>query len=449
MTALETQLSTHSRRFRAEIDPITLPQVQRAIPHGAVLLEWVHYRPFNPKAIKQEPRWSVPRYAVYLLKRQGAPVLVDLGDAEAIETRVAELLAAVRHPGGMQAVQLLAQALEQQLVQPLRAHLGPAQQLLLSPDGALNLLPFGVLQDAQGHSLAEQYELTYLTSGRDLLRPAAPARTSKPTLLVADPDFGPLKSSLGTAAVEQRRSVDFNRGALRFGPLAGTAQEAQALRALLKLKPSQVLTQGRATETALKKVHGPKILHLATHGFFLTDLPEDLHTSSRGAGLEPTQRPSAPQRENPLLRSGLALAGANQLRSGPDDDGILTALEVASLDLQGTELAVLSACETGVGDVHTGEGVYGLRRALVLAGVRTQVASLWKVDDAATTEFMVAYYGHVQAGLGRSAALRAVQRAMQQDPARTHPYYWAAFVVIGDPSPLPRAHAAATTTSGK
>ena len=325
-------------------------------------------------------------------------------------------------------------------MQPIRAHLGSAQQLLLSPDGALNLLPFGVLQDAKGRLLAEQYELTYLTSGRDLLRPVTPGGPSHPALLLADPDFGPLEAPPGEAAVEQRRSVDFNRGALRFGPLAGTAQEAQVLRSLLKLNESQVLTQGRATETALKKVHGPKILHLATHGFFLTDLPEDLNSSSRGAGLEPTQRPSAPQRENPLLRSGLALAGANQLRSGPDDDGILTALEVASLDLQGTELAVLSACETGVGDVHTGEGVYGLRRALVLAGVRTQVASLWKVDDAATTEFMVAYYRHVQAGLGRSAALRAVQRAMRQDPARAHPYYWAAFVVIGDASPLPPLH---------
>jgi len=449
VTALETKLSTHSRRFRAEIDPITLPQVQRAIPHGAVLLEWVHYQPFNPKAIKQEPRWGMPRYAVFLLKRQGAPILVDLGDAEPIETRVAELLAAVRHPGRTHTVQLLAQALEQLLLQPLRANLGPAQQLLLSPDGALNLLPFGVLQDANGYVLAEQYELTYLTSGRDLLRPAAPARTSKPTLLVADPDFGPLKSSLGTAAVEQRRSVDFNRGSLRFGPLTGTAQEAQALRTLLKLNESQVLTQGRATETALKQVHGPKILHLATHGFFLTDLPEDLNASSRGAGLEPTQRPSAPQGENPLLRSGLALAGANQLRSGPADDGILTALEVASLDLQETELAVLSACETGVGQVHNGEGVYGLRRALVLAGVRTQVTSLWKVDDAATKEFMVAYYAHVQAGRGRSAALRAVQRSMRQNPQRAHPYYWAAFVVIGDAAPLPRDHAAAATKKPK
>ncbi len=145
----------------------------------------------------------------------------------------------------------------------------------------------------------------------------------------------------------------------------------------------------------------------------------------------------APKGENPLLRSGLALAGANRLRSGRDD-GVLTALEVAGLDLAGTELAVLSACETGVGAVQNGEGVYGLRRALVLAGVRTQIASLWKVNDAATKDLMIDYYRRLQAGTGRSQALREAQFTMLKDPARAHPYYWASFITIGEEKALNR-----------
>src|SRR5262249_20397204 len=131
--------------------------------------------------------------------------------------------------------------------------------------------------------------------------------------------------------------------------------------------------------------------------------------------------------ENPLLRSGLALAGANGLRSGADD-GILTALEATGLDLDGTQLVVLSACETGLGDIKNGDGVYGLRRALFLAGAATEVTSLWKVDDRATRDLMVQYYQKLLHGGGRSASLHDVQRAMLAERKTSHPYFWASFV---------------------
>jgi hypothetical protein len=144
--------------------------------------------------------------------------------------------------------------------------------------------------------------------------------------------------------------------------------------------------------------------------------------------------------ESPLLRSGLILAGVRQRQSGAGEDGVLTALETAGLDLWGTNLVVLSACETGLGDVRNGEGVYGLRRALVLAGSQTQMMSLWKVSDAGTRDLMSAYYTRLQAGEGRTEALRRVQLAMlrgelepTQDAAGyQHPYYWAAFILSGD-----------------
>jgi CHAT domain-containing protein len=236
------------------------------------------------------------------------------------------------------------------------------------------------------------------------------------------------------SAVQPVRSIDLDRLGMTFSPLPGTAEEAQALAHLLKVEDQYLLTQGQATEARLKALHGPRLLHIATHGFFLQDneLPA---VSLRSASFSHDKTP-VPVGENPLLRSGLALAGANLRRSGDQDDGILTAAEVAQMDLRGTQLVVLSACETGVGDVKNGEGVYGLRRALVLAGVETQVASLWKVADEATKDLMVTYYQHLLNGEGRSAALRAAQRTMITSQTRAHPYYWAAFVPIGHWTPL-------------
>jgi CHAT domain-containing protein len=134
-----------------------------------------------------------------------------------------------------------------------------------------------------------------------------------------------------------------------------------------------------------------------------------------------------------LLRSGLALACANQPCGGVDD-GILTALEAATLDLRGTRLVVLSACETGLGDVRNGDGVYGLRRAFVMAGTQNQVISLWKVDDQGTSELMPSFYQELTTKSGTATALRSVQTRAMKSTSRAHPFYWAAFIVSGPQS---------------
>src|SRR5262249_34439710 len=134
--------------------------------------------------------------------------------------------------------------------------------------------------------------------------------------------------------------------------------------------------------------------------------------------------------ENPLLRAGLALAGANEQKEG--GAGILTALEMTGLNLWGTKLMTLSACDTGVGEVRKGDGVYGLRRALTLAGTETQVMSLWAVSGRWTRELMVAYYQRLHQGQGRGAALRNAQLQMSKDLKRRHPYYWAGFILSGE-----------------
>ncbi len=255
--------------------------------------------------------------------------------------------------------------------------------------------------------------------------------------------------------VRGRRSADFSQ--LQFSPLAGTAGEARAFKSILT--NAQVLTEAQATEAALKQVAGPRILHIATHGFFLPDQPQETTGNTRGLSLD--SQPQVVRGENPLLRSGLALAGANKRQSGVGEDGILTALEAAGLDLWGTKLVVLSACETGVGEATNGEGMYGLRRALVLAGAESELMSLWQVSDAATRDLMVEYYKRLQAGEGRSDALRQVQLKMlkggqptqptarrglrgakrglggdtgdkSQAEDRSHPFYWASFIPVGD-----------------
>mgnify|MGYP006421146487 CR=1 FL=1 len=224
---------------------------------------------------------------------------------------------------------------------------------------------------------------------------------------------------------------------LRFGSLPGTAAEAEAIAPFFP--KITILTESNATEQALKQISAPQILHIATHGFFLEDVELVASPNFRyNRSLWVTPDPNAiavVNAENPLLRSGLALAGFNNRRSG-SEDGVLTAWEVAGLDLYGTQLVVLSACDTGVGEVNNGEGVYGLRRALAMAGAQSQLISLWKVSDKGTMELMVRYYQRLLSNQGRSEAYRQTQLEMLENSQYQHPYFWAAFIPSGDWRPL-------------
>jgi CHAT domain-containing protein len=254
---------------------------------------------------------------------------------------------------------------------------------------------------------------------------------------MADPDFGerspseserkPANSGAGSTA---SGIIDFSR--VYFGPLPATAEEARALGKILS--GATILMREQATEDAIKKVDAPEILHVATHGFFLEGVMSPLPDDVRGLVVKKDGSQTSPtptmRIDNPLLRSGLAFAGANQRQSG-SEDGILTALEAAGLNLWGTKLVVLSACNTAVGEVKTGDGVFGLRRALVIAGAESQVMSLWPVSDQATRDLMIAYYKAMQAGRDQAEALRRVQLRMIAQRNYQHPYYWAAFIHSG------------------
>jgi CHAT domain-containing protein/Flp pilus assembly protein TadD len=429
---LQNELADRNLVLRSEVEPIRLDGVHVAIPEHAVLLEFFRYRPFAI-AVHEKDRYGEFRYAVFLLRRDAEPLAIDLGAAAVIDSLVGEFREALGDPSSSR-IKPLSVAVSARLVGPWLDQIGSRRQILISPDGALSLLPFSALVDPQGEFLVRRFDISYLTSGRDLLHLASASAPRSGAALFADPDYGiaPM-TPFQTAA---SRSTEMDRSGLQFRRLSGTATEARMLQGLLKVEARRVFTGSRATETALKGLRGPRLLHVATHGFYLTD--RDAGFVRRSLGIEDRFVPAlTPLGESPLLRSGLALAGANARGGGDGDDGILTAAEVAQLDFEGTQLVVLSACETGVGEVQTGEGVFGLRRALAMAGARTQVTSLWKVSDAATQELMAGYYGKLLKGAGRAAGLREAQLAMLSRPSRRHPYFWAAFIAIGDWTPLP------------
>jgi CHAT domain-containing protein len=399
---LENQISARSAEFRKQTQPITLADVQAAIPAGAVLVEFAHYSTIEAKTM--EPKQ--PRYAVYVLGTKGDPRWVELGEAEAIDRAVDALRQALADSKRAD-VKQLARALDEKVMRPVRALLGDTRQLLISPDGALNLIPFAALVDETNEYLIKRYSLGYLTSGRDLLRLQSTGISKDAPLVLANPLFDTARRDDAATTNNSRAAEGIDFTSLTYAPLPGTASEAAALGAILP--SARVLTEAQATEAAVKQANSPRILHIATHGFFLPDQPRDKDEGSGLLSRKLLQQEGPPpsHSENPLLRSGLILAGVKQRQSGAGEDGVLTALEMAGMDLRGTKLVALSACETGLGDVKNGDGVYGLRRALVLAGAESQVMSLWQVSDMATRDLMVAYYKRLQAGEGRTAALCA------------------------------------------
>jgi CHAT domain-containing protein len=245
-------------------------------------------------------------------------------------------------------------------------------------------------------------------------------------LVVGDPAYdgggsGGAKNSTRSARMQ----------GVRFTPLPGTRGESVRVASLLEVDPT---LEGAATEAIVKQTRGPRVLHIATHGFFLEADENTARLGARGLKFRP-ESDAQVRDDNPLLRSGLALAGANT-GGAAGEDGVLTALEASSLDLRGTQLVVLSACETGLGEVDSGEGVYGLRRAFQLASSETQVMSLWEVDDAATETLMIAFYERLARGEARADALRAAQKQLRKSKRYAHPYYWAAFILSGERGPL-------------
>jgi CHAT domain-containing protein/outer membrane murein-binding lipoprotein Lpp/HEPN domain-containing protein len=364
------------------------------------------------------------RYVALIVRPDGTVLLKDYGAVVTFDTAVLKALTELRtaHPLYPPTQLDAASQLYRLIWQPVAEALAPCKRVFMVTDGAMSLVPFAVLRDDTEHFLIEAKELLYLTSPASLLRESGKeAQTGLEALVIAGPDFGPLPSP-------------GHRGAFVFTELGAAASELTLVGDHLDGEISAVVG-AQASKKAILESPPARYVHFATHGFFLLD--------SQIAPLREIDRALIEEghdsiaREIDLVRSGLALAGANE--DLPGEAGILTALEIASLDFTATKLVTLSACETGVGTLETDEGVVGLRQAFELAGAHNLIMSLWKVKGVEGRRQMEALYAYLQAGRSPGEALRQVQIdriAWYRDKIHdAPPLLWGAFIIQADECP--------------
>ena len=473
LLARKEQLEQDLYRQLPQIQPrlVEPRQIAALLPAGGALVEFQRYRTYGASQNldqRWDQRFGPPRYLALLLRPDGTIRALPLGDAAPIDAAVAEAVAASADPKRQAEAPEKLAAVSKLVLAPLQRELAGVRELFVSPDGELNRLPFAALPvagptgggltdgpiSADGRTLGAAVALRLLTTGRDLLRLQQPAKAGAAPMLIANPDFNAAsRSAKGGASAStaagaggpavlrggQQRSPGV-RGLTPWQPLGGTEQEARQLAPLLG--GAAVISGPAATAAVVLAQRAPRILHIATHGFFLADqAPASGTATGARSGDAPSEgtAPAAPAREDPLQRSGLVFAGANQPDANPNDDGYLTAAEATAMDLEGTELVTLSACETGLGGVRSGEGVYGLQRSLAVAGARSTLLSLWKVDDGLTATFMERYYNKLKAGQGRADALRDTQAEFRNNKNSTYNdiRVWGAFQLSGDWRALP------------
>jgi CHAT domain-containing protein len=393
--------------------------------------------------------------------QQGEPKIVDLGSALDIDSAIDTLRASIAESfepngslsklGEVESTAKLDQEL--QLIAklawlPLQPFLGNRKQVILSPDGALWLLPWSVLPTQKNRLLIEDYSVQLVLSGRDLLKRPANQHSSTAPAIFANPNYNltsdnaqaRLANLLPDLKLSFPKYVGQQIPPLRVSDLPSTALESDLANPIFsKLTNSKTLVFVRddALELVAEKLKNPRYLYFATHGFFLPDqqvqpklqTEKNIHPDILGTSFRRSF-------ENPLLRCGLLLSGCNSPRTAGLDDGILTGMEIVSMDLRGTELVVLSACETGIGKVRNGEGVAGLRQAFQLAGAQSVVSTLWQVPDRDSALIMRDFLTNLAAGQAKPEALRNAQltriAARKEKFGAAHPFFWAAWTVTGE-----------------
>jgi CHAT domain-containing protein len=454
-------------RDEQDRDRILLPEISAALPPASALVGFVMYggedAAHNTTALSRLA--DEPAYLAFVLRADGSPVVIPLGTATRIDRLVSqwrqqldrEAMAAGRvSPQAEAAYRRVAGALREMIWDPLRPHLTSARRVFIVPDGALHLVNFAALPTGASRYLIETGPVIhYLSTERDVV-PADAARAAERSLLaLGDPayDATQVASAVSKAPFLGTRSACPEFESMRFESLPASLQEvndiltiwnqAHGARAATRPRnaspPDAVRLTGAAASESAFKSEAPRhqILHVAAHGFFLGG--RCASALDRAAPFTAAGASAKIARENPLLLSGLVLAGANHRDAAPpgDEDGVLTAEEVATLNLSGVEWAVLSGCDTGVGEVRVGEGVFGLRRAFQIAGARTVIMSLWSVEDQVTRQWMRHLYSNrlikrlTTTGAVREASL-ALLRQRRAKGLSAHPFHWAAFVAAGD-----------------
>ncbi|MEA5503662.1 CHAT domain-containing tetratricopeptide repeat protein [Halotia wernerae UHCC 0503] len=500
---LQSRHNNLQKQLAAEVPEIQLSEqfdcqaIAAALPPNSILVEFVHFDLFDFQAIPAngKTQWHPARYLAFILTagKPDAVQMIDLGAAAVIDRliQVFRLQASdyTQHTlawGKSSDTPKLhiksynptdAMQLSQALFDPIRDLVKDCRHLIIAPDSNLNLVPFQILPiDTTGsHLLMDEYTISYLSVGREILRSQVrpPRGFVSAPLIIADPDFDFAADSVTD------RETD-NIPTPQIPELFNTLTTKNLLRApgtrflgesvATKLPNAKLYLGAEALETRLTSSQCPSIMLIATHGLFQSDSEPQSVTKKRN--LLSMERLRTTKVENPMLRSGLALAGANTWLAGgnlPKDagKGFVFAQDIASLDLWANELTVLSACDTARGDIKIGEGVFGLRRAFAVAGSKTLVMSLWSVPDKVTALLMERFFDNFQSGMGQAEALHSAQNyirkitvkqlresvlglevlkellavkelsvnsridCQEQDTPLEHPFYWGAWICQG------------------
>lgn len=415
-----------------EDEKVDVEAVARGLPPNTVLVEFAKIDDFD---LEREVFLGTARYWALILHPNGATKAFDLGDADRLESDITAALSVLRTGDRLlPEPQLQAMSkLYDVLWSPLASAIGEAESVVLSPDAALALVPFGALLAPDSRFIIEHHTLYQVVTGRKFgAEEEATDRIGTRPVIVADPDYDAARDP-GSPAQGGPLAGGYSVVSKSLVRLQETLTEGEVVKGILG-GGVDLLTRKDASERKIRSVLSPPILHLATHGLFLEKAAKP-PTGNLNREDAVALDAAYVHHVRSLSQSGLALSGLNSGGMAADDDGLLTAFDVASMELSGTDLVVLSGCDTGLGDAVAGEGVMGLRRAFRIAGARYVVMSLWRLSDKEALRQMRMFYKAYKGGQNPVLALRDMQRArisrLREVLGQAPPALWGALTVQG------------------
>ena len=427
---------------------VEINDVSQAMPNDSLLIEFQRYPSFSNN------KYGPERYVALILLPSKKEInesqnisdfkiqVVDLGLAEPIDSKIKQAL--ISSEEGLSDTELLWKEVGNMIIKPLSKATEDRDIWFISPDGEINLVPFAALESPNGNGfLSDNFQLRLITTGRELIDLKKESKEkSNISLVVANPSFDSKKNSYDS----QKNIPSFKLKSTKKNSTDSSNQKWTSLKytkkeglEIAKAINAKLLLENEATSQSIMEISDPKILHIASHSFYIKN--KSNKAINIDSGIKSSSKLSLQRfakSKEPLLRSGIVLAGANQTYSLNDDDGYLTSLEVSKLDWSATEMVVISGCQSGQGVIKYGESIYGLKRAIAIAGARSSLLSLWKVDDEATYFFMKSFYENLKKGIGRAEALSRTQKEfrLSKNKLWRKPYVWAAFQLSGDWRPI-------------
>lgn len=430
---LDADLSRAIPQFASMVRPPRLEDIRTRLKPDELLVEFVAFA-------DRDSQTAARRYGAFVLGRTGDLLWIELGTAGAIDRAVQDLIAAANDWSTSLAAKeergaASAEGTAKDALQALSAKLRPViaeitrrkdvQRLRIAPDGMLNLVPFAAVTDDRGVPLVEHFAISEVSAGRDLADSPVPGRRLHPgatPVIAVSPGSGTRESVPQSGAPNTFRADRLER-------LAGAEREARDVRNWMPR--AQLLGERQATEQRMKQLHGPSVLHIIGHGIVRGNEDCRQQESASGCGLSGLDSAS-----RVMSLSAIVLEEAYGRGDGSSQDGFLTALELQTMDLHGTEMLVLSQCRMADGVPSSGEGVFGMRRAAAIAGAKTFVAPLWRIADSAQQTLMHRFYSELSAGTSRAEALRRAQVQLLRTAKTAGFLQWAPVMLSGDPEPL-------------